>query len=201
MTKKFLSKHKKYTTKNPVSKLLVENFIKNILAITKNIPYQNVLEVGCGEGIILYNMQNFLDGKKAAAVDLDEKEIETAKQNIPFADLRVASAYQLPFVDNQFDLVICCEVMEHLENPAKALAEIHRVSKKFCLLSVPNEPLWRALNMSRGAYLSSFGNTPGHINHWTPRSFKKFVETNFHVETLTKPLPWTMVLGRKLSGH
>jgi len=197
MKKKFLSKHYKYTTKNPISKFLVDNFIKNILDITRNINFQNVLEIGCGEGIILHSMEHFLEGKKVTAIDLDEKEIETARQNIPFADLHVANAHELPFPDNHFDLVICCEVMEHLENPKKALEEIQRVSKKYCVLSVPNEPIWCMLNVARGAHLPSLGNTPGHINHWSSRSFKKFVGNYFEIVQVTKPLPWTMLLGRK----
>jgi hypothetical protein len=59
---------------------------------------------------------------------------------------------------------------------------------------VPNEPLWRALNMARGAYLSDFGNTPGHLQHWGSRSFRRFIETELDVIEMSRPLPWLMAL-------
>ena len=46
-----------------------------------------------------------------------------------------------------------------------------RVARRWLLVSVPHEPLWRALNVARGAYLRELGNTPGHLNHWTRAAF------------------------------
>ena len=51
------------------------------------------------------------------------------------------------------------------------MAEMARVARRHLLVSVPREPLWRGLNVARGAYLSDLGNTPGHVNHWSKRSF------------------------------
>ncbi len=63
------------------------------------------------------------------------------------------------------------EVLEHVPDPAAVLAEMFRVASRWVLVSVPREPLWRGLNMARGSYLRDFGNTPGHLNHWSKRSF------------------------------
>ena len=48
--------------------------------------------------------------------------------------------------------------------------------------------------MARGRYLRQFGNTPGHVNHWTNRGFAKLVATQFETSPATaNPMPWTMV--------
>jgi len=69
----------------------------------------------------------------------------------------------LPPKSQSYDLTIACEVLEHLEDPGQALTEIDRVTKQSVLISVPQEPMWRILNMARGKYWSDLGNTPGHV--------------------------------------
>jgi hypothetical protein len=71
-----------------------------------------------------------------------------------------------------------------------------RVASRWILVSVPREPLWRGLNIARGAYLRELGNTPGHLNHWSKRSFAKLVGRHGEIVELRSPPPWTMALVR-----
>jgi hypothetical protein len=71
-----------------------------------------------------------------------------------------------------------------------------RVAKRHLLVSVPHEPLWRILNIARGAYVRELGNTPGHVNHWSKRSFVKLLERHGEVVEARLPFPWTMLLVR-----
>ena len=96
-----------------------------------------------------------------------------------------------------FDLVMSSEVLEHLEDPEKAINEVKRVTKKYCVFSVPNEPWWRIANMLRGAYLRDFGNTPGHIQHWSKRSFKKFLKKHFKNVKVKNSLLWNLAICEK----
>jgi hypothetical protein len=64
------------------------------------------------------------------------------------------------------------------------------------LVSVPREPLWRGLNMARGAYLRDLGNTPGHLNHWSRRGFVALLSRHGEVREVRSPFPWTMLLVR-----
>ena len=80
-------------------------------------------------------------------------------------------AENLPFADGEFDMASAIEVLEHVPDPEHTVAEMARVAGRWLLVSVPREPLWRGLNMARGAYLRDLGNTPGHLNHWSKRSF------------------------------
>ena len=88
-------------------------------------------------------------------------------------------------------------VLEHLDNPAVALAELIRVSKKHVICSVPHEPWFMMGSLAGGQYVSRFGNHPEHINHWTQMSFKRFLEKNgLHVKKThaIKTFPWTLAI-------
>lgn len=187
----FITKNPKYRSKNFISKHLVKNYFAAINRLVKELEFKNVLEIGCGEGIFMYHLKEALEGKDVSGIDIDPDELETAKKNIDFAKLSTASGEHLPFADKSFDLVFCCEVLEHVENPEKVFQEMKRVARKYCIVSVPNEPLWRMLNFARGAYMRDWGNTPGHLNHWNPSGFRKLVDSHFKILEMVKPLPWT----------
>ena len=105
-------------------------------------------------------------------------------------------AENLPFADSEFDVATAIEVLEHVPDPAHTVAEMARVAQRWILVSVPREPLWRGLNMARGAYWSAGGNTPGHLNHWSKRSFVQLLSKHGEVVEARSPFPWTMLLVR-----
>ncbi len=187
------SKHSKYNSRNPISNFLVHHFLNNIVDILKTMEFSNLLEVGCGEGMILKKLKSLIHNKNAYAIDIDMDEIKDAKKNAPYCKISQANASNLPFRDNCFDLILCCEVLEHLDSPELALNEIKRVAKKSIIISVPNEPLWSILNMLRGAYWQDFGNTPGHLNKWRPEQIVNIINRYTNVEIVKKPIPWTLL--------
>jgi SAM-dependent methyltransferase len=105
-------------------------------------------------------------------------------------------AENLPFADGEFDMTSAIEVLEHVPDPEHTVEEMARVAQRWLLVSVPREPLWRALNMARGAYLNDLGNTPGHLNHWSKRSFVALLSRHGEVVEARSPFPWTMLLVR-----
>jgi hypothetical protein len=105
-------------------------------------------------------------------------------------------AENLPFAENEFDLASAIEVLEHVPDPEHTLAEMARCAERHLLVSVPREPLWRMLNMARGAYWPVLGNTPGHLNHWSRRSFVALLSRYGTVAEVRSPFPWTMLLVR-----
>jgi SAM-dependent methyltransferase len=106
---------------------------------------------------------------------------------------RAASAYDLPFPNDTFDCVCSLEVLEHLERPGDALAELARVSRRSVLVSVPREPLWRLVHVLAGRDLRRLGDTPGHINHWSSAELERLVSGYGRVVAVHKPFPWTVV--------
>ena len=185
----------KYETRNPVARRLVAGFLKELDAQVRWSSAASVLDVGCGEGIGTTRMASVLPQARVVGLDVADpgllQEWKTrAHERIEFV---AGSAYDLPFADDSFDLVSAIEVFEHLERPERALAEIARVSRRGILLSVPWEPVWRGVNMAGGRYLRQYGNTPGHINHWTRRQFVALAGTAGEVVAVRRPFPWTMV--------
>ncbi|MBI4538183.1 MAG: class I SAM-dependent methyltransferase [Gemmatimonadetes bacterium] len=158
-----------------------------------------ILEVGCGEGYI----DEFLSGTTAAsieAVDVDREVLCEARRRCPQVGFAVADGHHLPYRAGSFDLVVACEVLEHVSRPEEFLGEIARVTRRYSVLSVPREPIWRFLNVLRGAYLTELGNTPGHIQHWSGRAFLRVVGRHFRVVEVRFPLPWVMVLCERRDG-
>jgi 2-polyprenyl-3-methyl-5-hydroxy-6-metoxy-1,4-benzoquinol methylase len=137
------------------------------------------------------------DGR-IVGIDLDDPKLraEWEKRQRPNLEYRAEEATRLSFADDEFDMATAIEVLEHVPQPERTLAEMARVARTHLLVSVPREPIWRMVNMARGAYWKSLGNTPGHVNHWTKVGFKSLLTQFGSVEEMRSPFPWTMLLVR-----
>ncbi len=131
------------------------------------------------------------------ATDISSEIIAEANKIIPEIPKMVCSAYDLPFNDSSWDVVLACEVMEHVEEPQKLIIEANRIAAKYCIFTVPLEPWWRVANVLRGKYLTKFGNTPGHIQHWNKNSLLKEMEGNFEEFSYKRVGLWQMIVAVK----
>jgi ubiquinone/menaquinone biosynthesis C-methylase UbiE len=188
---------RKYNSKNPLQKLLINNFIKTLLLCLEKLEIKTVLDAGCGEGFILSKLRQKNIGREMEGFDFSEEALSAGKKLFPNLVLRKGDINDMPYENSSFDLVLCTEVMEHLEQPTEALHEIVRVSRKYCLLSVPNEPFFMISNFLRGKNLSRWGNDINHIHHWSSRAFENFIRCELNVIKVKKPFPWTIVLSEK----
>lgn len=194
----------KYNSKNPIAKLLMSGFLrafKETVRAANAGSLESICEVGCGEGELLKVLRAECPQARLFASDISADEVAKARKNCAAVHYSVQNAEDLSeYADESFDLVVCCEVLEHLPDPRQGLSELLRISKNYILVSTPREPLWRALNMLRGKYLRDFGNTPGHLNHWTMRQFSNFLKAHPLVSITQRryPLPWQMTLIKKI---
>ena len=186
----------KYTQTNFISRRLLDGFFGAITQATRGLDVKNAIEVGCGEGFSTARLQAMLpSGARFEASDIEERLVREARQRNPHIPIARESIYELARPANAYDLVFVLEVLEHLDDPARALAEVCRVSRKWVIASVPREPIWRVLNMARLKYIADLGNTPGHLNHWSSAKFQQFVGQHATVRQCHTPTPWTVVLA------
>jgi 2-polyprenyl-3-methyl-5-hydroxy-6-metoxy-1,4-benzoquinol methylase len=187
----------KYGSKNPVVRRLMEGFEGTLEELFVQASPSSLLDVGCGEGVLTHQWASRIDGR-VVGIDLDDPELhaEWEKRQAPNLEYLVMKAENLPFEDNAFDVATAIEVLEHVPDPEHTVAEMARVASGWLLVSVPREPLWRGLNMARGAYWKDLGNTPGHLNHWSKRSFVQLLSRHGEVVEARSPFPWTMLLVR-----
>jgi ubiquinone/menaquinone biosynthesis C-methylase UbiE len=194
----------KYRSRNFVHRILMDGFLSSARSLLLRARPRRILEVGCGPGDLAARLLDTGPANPShpidyTGIDVSEGAIAAAREASPHRDFRVASAYALPFDDASFDMVIACEVLEHLERPADAIREIARVSNKHLLLSVPWEPAWRLLNLARGKYVARLGNTPGHVQHFSRAMIRGLVGPSFAILAEERPLPWTMLLAARRS--
>ncbi|MDX6723387.1 MAG: hypothetical protein QOD73_1791 [Solirubrobacteraceae bacterium] len=193
----------KYGSTNPVVRRLMATFGRTLDELFERADPQSLLDVGCGEGVLTEKWARRLGDKRVVGIDLDDPQLhaEWVNRTAPNLEYRVMKAENLPFSDDAFDVATAIEVLEHVPDPEHTVAEMARVAERWLLVSVPREPLWRGLNMARGAYLPQLGNTPGHLNHWSKRSFVSLLSRHGEVVEARSPFPWTMLLVRLGGGR
>lgn len=182
----------KYGTQNPIARLLMAGFMRAVSQLYRQARPVRVLEVGCGEGHLATALMAHHVPETFVACDVEDRERPGVDPRVQF---ETASIYELPYADNAFDLVLCCEVLEHIEHPDQGFAELARVAARHVLVSTPWEPVWRAMNLARGRYIRDWGNTPGHIQHFSRRALVALAAKHLHVQKVRRPLPWTVILG------
>lgn len=190
----------KYGSANPIVKIMMKGFSLSLSGMVAASKPSTIHEVGCGEGFWVCKWAKA--GIQVKGTDFSSQVIQMAKQNALLQGVspdlfKTASIYELEHGSHSAELVVCCEVFEHLENPRAGFEALQRVVSKNLILSVPREPLWRFLNVARFKYLKDLGNTPGHVQHWSKRAFLKTVSNYFEILNVRSPVPWTMILCRQ----
>jgi ubiquinone/menaquinone biosynthesis C-methylase UbiE len=186
----------KYRARNPAIRWLTERWVANLERAFAQVAGDGpgvgrALEVGCGEGVIADKLQRRFG--EVVALDLPDAGLRADWRGYDGPRFLHASAHELPFADDQFDLVVAAEVLEHLPDPEQGLRELARVGRRHLVVSVPREPIFRSCNLLTGRYVGDLGNTPGHLNHWSKRGFVRFVSSVAQVREVTNPFPWTTI--------
>lgn len=187
----------KYQDRSWLVQYANRRFLRAIQSLVAIARPKTILDSGCGEGITLRYLQERY-AFRAVGLDLDPARLQLAAGGIVSSPLVCGNGEDLPFPSGAFEMVIVLEVLEHVGTPERALREAHRVSSRYLLASVPNEPWWRMGNLLRLKYVRHLGNTPEHINHWTLPGFARFVGRHFKVVRIAAPMLWTMLLAEKL---
>jgi len=139
--------------------------------LSLDLPGKQALDVGCGGGLLAEEFARL--GFKVTGIDPSGPSIEAARAHAGTAGLdisyRVGVAERLPFADSTFDLVYCCDVLEHAEGLDRVLAESSRVLKPggvYCYDTI-NRTLRSKLLVVRLAQDWNWSNfLPPHLHAW-----------------------------------
>jgi ubiquinone/menaquinone biosynthesis C-methylase UbiE len=185
----------KYQSHNPLQRRLIKNFLDTVVALTSSFQVSTILDAGCAEGFVSHRLLEEWSQTLVVGVDTDIKALVRGRELHPAITFQSSDVTSLPFDDRSFDLVICNEVLEHLPHPEAALAELQRVTRHYCLLSVPHEPFFRLSNLLRGKNISRLGDDLDHHQHWSATTFRHLASRYFHPLASRYPFPWQIFLG------
>lgn len=102
------------------------------------IGYGSVLDLGCGDGMLLDSLRSRGDNTEIKGLDISQEAVKKCRAKGHHAELFDFSDGKIPYADNSFDYVVMLDVLEHLYDPDGLLAEAKRVARQFVILSVPN---------------------------------------------------------------
>jgi SAM-dependent methyltransferase len=122
--------------------------------------------------------------------------VDTEPENIRICQhhslpVREGSVYALPFADGTFDSVLFSEVLEHLEDPDRALQEIRRVLRPGgrVVIIFPNDFMFAVARLVTGMIREALYD-PGHVRQWTPRTIRKSLIRSGFVVKKSRSLPF-----------
>jgi SAM-dependent methyltransferase len=176
-----------------VVRYLVQRFLAEVSRLVGEHASDRVLEVGCGEGLVMAYLRTRHPRLRVDGVEPDIAALQRARERNPTGLVLQGDAGALGVGTGTYDLVLCLEVLEHLADPGRALAEIRRVTRQRCILSVPHEPFFRFGNVLRGKNLGRLGDPPDHVQHWTKRGFEAFCRRELRPERTVLAFPWIIV--------
>lgn len=187
----------KYRNKNPIQRALIRRFVSALhSAFVGAGPVKRVVEVGVGEGFLSGWLSERFPDVSFTGIDMSAADIAKLREKFPRIDAHVGRVEDLGALERPFDLVMCCEVLEHVDDPDAALESLLSLQPKRLLLSVPHEPFFMLSNLARLKNVTRLGNDPEHLHHWGARSFRRFLEKRLDVEHVELPYPWILTLSR-----
>lgn len=186
---------RKYRDRSRFKRGLIRRFVERFHSLFLRVsPVESVLEVGMGEGFLSGYLSERFPNVRFEGIDLDRESLDRASRLFPRIKIHHGSAYELEALGGPFDLVLCCEVLEHLREPDRALAQIAALRPKHVIFTVPHEPFFMLSNLLAGRNVTRLGNDVDHHNHWGKASFRELLERRFSIVELTASYPFLLAL-------
>ncbi len=189
----------KYQSGRPFVTKRLDYFFDCLAKLIALIEPPYVLSIGCGEGLDLKNIFERSNAGFLYTCGLDLKLDALQMANKILASFRFdviqGDLHHLPVKLDKFNMILCLEVLEHLQYPGLILNELSQHFKGYCLFSVPNEPFYRLTRMLLfRRNIRQLGNHPEHLNQWSRAGFIHYLKEFFIIDQVVTPYPWTAVL-------
>lgn len=180
----------KYATTNPIMRFVIQRFLRRITAEVSQLRPAQIIDVGCGEGLVAHELQKLPLPIDYRGFELNPLAVEAARALNPGLSFSQADLFQLDLQAEPADLVMMLEVLEHLDRPDLAVARLASWTRRAGLFSVPWEPWFRIGNFARGKYLKRLGNHPEHVQQFDHRSFHALLAPHFAEVHVFSCFPW-----------
>ena len=177
--------NKTYLSNNFLIRLVYKRFFHELLTLLADQTFDNLLDVGCEFGVVSNLISKNFPRIRIVGLDMNGEALTAGSQMYSGLSFIKSDACLLPFRRDEFDVVICIEVLEHLKDPLKALNELYRVARKVIIFSVPNSKIFHLLNTLR---LKS--RTPDHLQNFNTKSLSCLVDTLTRTRHMKIVNPW-----------
>ncbi|MEQ7802517.1 class I SAM-dependent methyltransferase [Pedobacter sp. ASV1-7] len=145
---------------------------QNLVEVCKGKNFEKVLEVGAGDGSILYYLNEWNFSPELYALEISSSGVEQIKnRNLKnLKEVQTFDGYKIPYPDNSFDLIILAHVLEHVEHERMLIRELKRVAKHI-VIEVPLD--YRFGVDKRIKHFLAYG----HINMYTPTLIRYLLDS------------------------
>jgi ubiquinone/menaquinone biosynthesis C-methylase UbiE len=150
---------------------------------------KRIVDIGCGEGITLEKLVTLYPDRQIVGIDSEPENIEICQKHA--LPIKYGTVFDLPFENNSIDCILFLEVIEHLYEPEKALAEISRVLKPSGRLTLifPNDRMFMISRLLTGMFREAFYDA-GHVRQWTPSKIRKALKAAGFSTLVQRNLPF-----------
>ncbi|MCB1134762.1 MAG: class I SAM-dependent methyltransferase [Chlamydiia bacterium] len=137
---------------------------------------KRILDIGCRDGMLT---QYFAEGNSVLGVDIDREALRRAEARLDIETQWLDINEEFPFADQSFDVVVACEIMEHIYLTQPFLERIHRILRPGGLFlgSVPNAFRWR--NRMKFLFGKEYESDPTHVHQFSPERLRWWLEQYF----------------------
>lgn len=189
----------KYHTANPLVRVLLKQFLDEVLEVVGELEPSSITDLGCGEGVVAWLLHERFPYISYTGLDTSRRSVETARSLNPELRFEVRSLHDPPSAsaEERAELALCLEVLEHLPDPDRAVSRILSWTQSRALVSVPWEPFFRLGNLLRGRHLRNWGDHPEHLQHFGRRSLRRLLAHHATVERVWTSFPWVFGLIRR----
>lgn len=183
----------KYQFRGPLHRRLIRRLMGRIAEQFAGLNPKTILDAGAGEGFLTAYLAHVFPQAGITAVDLSRDDLDRLRTRLPNVEAIVGDVQALQ-LENRFDLLVATEILEHLPDPLAAVRRFALHAQRV-LVTVPWEPFFMLGNLARGKNIPRLGNDIEHVNHWSPASFRRFLEQAVAVDSVRGAFPWIVASG------